>query len=144
MRLWTVHPRYLDTKGLLALWREGLLAQKVLENSTLGYRNHPQLRRFFSSSDPVAAIAVYLRVVFHEAIQRGYHFREEKIAPADFQGQISCTHGQLLYEWQHLREKLRHRDPNRYQATEGITEPEAHSLFRIVDGDVESWEIRRG
>jgi len=30
MRLWSLHPRYLDAKGLVALWREGLLAQKVL------------------------------------------------------------------------------------------------------------------
>lgn len=31
MRLWTLHPKYLDTKGLVALWREALLAQKVLQ-----------------------------------------------------------------------------------------------------------------
>jgi len=30
MRLWTIHPKYLDRQGLLALWREALLAQKVL------------------------------------------------------------------------------------------------------------------
>jgi hypothetical protein len=27
MRIWTVHPRYLDPKGLVAAWREALLAQ---------------------------------------------------------------------------------------------------------------------
>ncbi|WP_368086417.1 pyrimidine dimer DNA glycosylase/endonuclease V [Nitrosomonas sp. Nm34] len=26
MRLWSIHPKYLDAKGLLALWREGLQA----------------------------------------------------------------------------------------------------------------------
>ena len=30
MRLWSIHPKYLDRQGLLAVWREGLLAQKVL------------------------------------------------------------------------------------------------------------------
>jgi hypothetical protein len=30
MRLWSLHPSLLDRMGLLALWREGLLAQKVL------------------------------------------------------------------------------------------------------------------
>jgi len=25
MRLWTLHPKYLDARGLVALWREGLL-----------------------------------------------------------------------------------------------------------------------
>lgn len=141
MRLWTIHPRYLDTKGLLAAWREGLLAQKVLQNETVGYRKHPQLQRFLSSSDPAAAIATYLQGIYHEAVQRGYHFREDKIAVAEFEEQIPCTRGQLLYEWQHLREKLRQRDPNRYRGTENISEPEPHSLFKIIDGDVENWEV---
>ena len=29
MRLWSLHPRYLDRQGLTALWREGLLARAV-------------------------------------------------------------------------------------------------------------------
>jgi hypothetical protein len=37
MRLWTLHPRYLDSQGLVALWREGLLAQAVLRNRTRGF-----------------------------------------------------------------------------------------------------------
>lgn len=141
MRLWTVHPKYLDTKGLLAVWREGLLAQKVLQNLTVGYGDHPQLRRFLSTSDPPAAIATYLRCVYDESVRRGYYFQEEKIAPTEFQGQIACTRGQLLYEWGHLQEKLRERDPARYEATEGIEVPEGHPLFEIIDGEVESWEI---
>jgi hypothetical protein len=43
MRLWSLHPCHLDAKGLVALWREGLLAQKVQACETNGYRNHPQL-----------------------------------------------------------------------------------------------------
>jgi Pyrimidine dimer DNA glycosylase len=142
MRLWTVHPRYLDTKGLLAAWREGLLAQKVLQQQTVGYRNHPQLRRFIWSADPVAAIGAYLQGIYQEALQRGYRFQTEKIARADFPGQISCTRGQLLYEWEHLREKLRRRDAKRYKEIESLPEPEPHPLFQIVPGDVEDWEIR--
>ena len=142
MRLWTIHPRYLDTKGLLAVWREGLLAQKVLQNQTLGYRNHPQLKRFMHSPDAVGAIAAYLQVIFQEAVDRGYRFDEDKIGRAGFHGQITCTRGQLLYEWKHLREKLRQRDTIRYQAMETINEPEPHPLFHIIYGDVEGWEIR--
>ena len=144
MRLWTIHPRYLDTKGLLAVWREGLLAQQVLQNKTVGYRNHPQLKRFIASPDPVGAIATYLRGIFQEARQRGYQFNEGKIYRAEFRSQITRTRGQLLYEWNHLREKLKQRDPNLYQTTAGIHEPESHPLFYIVDGDVEDWEIRIG
>ena len=59
MRLWSIHPKYLDARGLVALWREGLLAQKVLKGETRGYINHPQLNRFNSKRDPIGAIGRY-------------------------------------------------------------------------------------
>jgi hypothetical protein len=34
MRLWSLHPKHLDRQGLLAVWREGLLAQEVLRGET--------------------------------------------------------------------------------------------------------------
>jgi hypothetical protein len=142
MRLWTIHPRYLDTKGLTAAWREGLLAQKVLQNQTTGYRHHPQLKRFLAASDPVGAIGMYLRGIYQEALRRGYRFRADKIAEAERDIQIPCTRGQLLYEWKLLREKLQRRDISRYQTIESILEPEPHPLFHIVAGDIEDWEIR--
>jgi hypothetical protein len=141
MRIWTIHPRYLDTRGLLAVWRETLLAQQVLKGKTTGYRNHPQLSRFKSATDPTGAIAKYLRAIYEEAAARGYSFSEDKIAHADFKGKISCTRGQLLYEWHHLKEKLRLRDARRYGEIKQIAEPEAHPLFRIVEGEVEAWEV---
>jgi Pyrimidine dimer DNA glycosylase len=144
MRIWTVHPRYLDTKGLLAAWREALLAQKVLMGETKGYRNHPQLERFKEQPNPVGAIAKYLRVVYDEAASRGYKFSVDKIAPSDATARIECTRGQLLYEWNHLREKLRLRDAGRYGEIKDIEEPKAHPIFKIIEGDVESWEIIKG
>ncbi len=144
MRLWTIHPQYLDAKGLLAAWREALLAQKVLQNKTIGYRNHPQLRRFKSSPNPVGAIAYYLRGIYSEAVNRGYNFSEDKINSAEFSGKIACTRGQLLCEWNHLKEKLRSRDAGRYRAVEGIGEPESHPIFNIIEGDIEEWEIIKG
>lgn len=143
MRLWSIHPRYLDTKGLLAVWREALLAQKVLRNQTRGYRSHPQLRRFHASPDAIGAIGMYLRGIHREAVQRGYHFRDDKINQAEFNEQLPCTRGQLFYEWNHLREKIKQRDTRRYQEMEAIQEPEPHPLFVIIDGDVEDWEIRK-
>lgn len=141
MRIWTVHPRHLDTKGLLAAWREALLAQKVLKGETKGYRNHPQLRRFRSQPDPVGAIAQYLRFLYVEAVVRGYKFDADKIETPDAGAEIRCPRGQLLYEWNHLKEKLRSRDAARYSEIEQIAEPEAHPMFRIVEGDVEDWEV---
>jgi hypothetical protein len=143
MRLWTLHPRYLDTKGLLAVWRESLLAQKVLQNQTVGYRNHPQLKRFIASPNPSGAIAVYLRGIYQEAAGRGYKFHEGKILPSEFQDTLLCTRGQLLYEWNHLQTKLKRRDLTRYAKMENVMVPESHPLFHIVEGDVEDWEIMK-
>jgi hypothetical protein len=85
---------------------------------------------------------MYLREIYREAIQRGYRFHADKIAESERDIQIPCTRGQLLYEWNHLREKLQRRATDRYWAIESILEPEPHPLFRIVEGDVEDWEIR--
>ena len=60
MRIWSVHPRYLDRQGLLACWRESLLAQAVLADATKGYQHHPQLERFREQPDPLVAIGAYL------------------------------------------------------------------------------------
>ena len=127
---------------MLAVWREGLLAQKVLQNQTKGYRYHPQLKRFLSSRDPRKAIGTYLLAVYQEANGRGYHFQRDKIIRAGFQGQIPCTRGQLLYEWNHLLMKLIRRAPERYEEWKKVEEPLPHPLFHIVEGEVEDWEIR--
>ena len=142
MRLWTMHPRFLDTKGLQAVWREGLLAQTVLQNQTAGDRNHPLLKRFRAAQDPVSAIGTYLQEIHREATRRGYQFSQDKIAQAGIDSQIPCTRGQLLYEWKHLLNKLRQRDADRYKEIEELREPQPHPLFHIIDGDIEDWEIR--
>ena len=142
MRLWTVHPRYLDPKGLVAAWREALLAQKVLVGATRGYRHHPQLARFQAQSDPLGTIATFLAGIADEAEIRGYHFDASKISRRRFSGQIPETSGQLLYEWQHLKSKLQARVPLIARKLKSITTPEPHPLFRIVPGDVRAWEKR--
>jgi hypothetical protein len=140
MRLWTVHPRFLDPKGLVAAWREALLAQKVLAGATKGYRHHPQLARFQAQTDPLAAIATFLVGLADEAQSRGYHFDASKISRRRFIGQIAETSGQLLYEWGHLRAKLRVRAPQMCIQLRNVTMPEPHPLFRMVPGDVRDWE----
>jgi len=140
MRLWTLHPRYLDAKGLVSAWREALLAQKVLEGATRGYRHHPQLTRFRSHRRPVQAMAAFLTSIAEEAEQRGYHFNTSKISGPKLSGQIEETRGQLLYEWAHLRAKLRTRAPDIYRQFRRIKTPEAHPLFRIVPGEIREWE----
>jgi hypothetical protein len=140
MRLWTLHPRYLDSKGLVAAWREALLAQKVLAGGTKGYRKHPQLVRFQRRPDPLAAMAAFLAGLAKEADRRGYHFDAAKILGRKFRGRIPETRGQLLYEWAHLGAKLRGRAPHLARRMRGIRAPQPHPLFRIVPGGVNPWE----
>lgn len=143
MRLWTIHPKHLDAKGLVALWREALLAQKVLQGLTRGYRHHPQLLRFRATPRPAAALASYLTVVHREAVRRGYRFDAGKIGATRWRGRIVETRGQLLYEWSHLQRKLKARDPARFRGNRSVVAPEPHPLFRIVPGEVQAWEKTR-
>ena len=140
MRLWSIHPKYLDAKGLVALWREGLLALAVLQGKTKGYTHHPQLLRFRETDRPVDAITVYLRHVFDESARRGYHFDPKKIQRAKSANLLNVTRGQILYELEHLRKKLRRRNPYAYTQLKNIVLPDVHPLFRHVPGDIEKWE----
>jgi len=141
LRLWSLHPRYLDAKGLVALWREALLAQAVLRGETKGYRHHPQLNRFRSAASPVGAIAAYLRAVHAEARRRGYRFDGKKIARTRAVRRIPAARGQLEYEWKHLRAKLRSRAPAWLAALGARPRPAPHPLFRVVRGGVADWEV---
>lgn len=140
MRLWSLHPRYLDRKGLLAVWREGLLARAVLMGQTKGYRNHPQLARFKAHVDPLAAINYYLEIIAGEAGQRGYHFNISKISCKLHPEQIGVTEGQLRFEKAHLQKKLMLRDPSRLALLALNEIVETHPLFFMVQGSVEPWE----
>jgi hypothetical protein len=142
MRLWSLHPKYLDARGLVALWREALLAQAVLRGKTRGYRKHPQLDRFRSEPSPVGAIAAYLREVLAESLVRGYRFDATKVSRARHAGLITVTQGQLEYEWDHLMTKLAVRDPALRKRLSSLSRPHLHPLFRIVAGPVEPWERR--
>ena len=141
MRVWSLHPRYLDARGLVALWREGLLAQAVLAGHTRGYTRHPQLVRFRDSSSPLETIATYLLAVHAEATCRGYHFDAGRVASPGGAESIAVTQGQLAYEWAHLKAKLRVRDPARLVGLEGPSPPEPHPLFHLVPGPVAPWEV---
>ena len=139
MRLWSLHPKHLDRQGLVALWREALLAQAVLRGETRGYRKHPQLARFEASPDPLSAIALYLAAIHDEAAARGYAFDARKIGAPTQRVRLAVTAGQLEYEWAHLMEKLRTRSPETYRTWVGHT-PAPHPLFDVVAGGIEPWE----
>jgi hypothetical protein len=140
VRLWSLHPQYLDSKGLVALWREGLLAQAVLSGLTRGYMRHPQLERFRDASDARAMIAAYLREVAAEAGRRGYRFDLSKIMADGDASPITVSNGQLHFEWRHLQSKLLLRDPDRHERQREIGEPTPHPMFTVITGPIASWE----
>lgn len=140
MRIWSLHPKYLDPSGLVALWREGLLAQAVLGGKTKGYTRHPQLVRFMEHPSPLGAIAAYLRIVLREAVTRGYHFDERKIGCSGASGRLEVTRGQLRFEWCHLMEKLRVRNPLWRGHLEAVMRPAPHPLFLVRPGRPAAWE----
>lgn len=144
MRIWTVHPKYLDSKGLVALWRETLLARAVLRGETTGYRHHPQLSRFQVQARPLSAINSYLRCLLEEAEFRGYDFDRRKVGPVRGIVKIKVSSGQLAYEWQHLRRKLKTRSPALYRQWCSLAVPDSHPLFTISAGPVEPWERKNG
>jgi hypothetical protein len=140
MRLWSIHPQYLDAKGLVALWREALLAQHVLAGTTRGYKHHPQLLRFKQQRNPLASLNAYLLAVYHESTKRGYTFDRTKIGTPRARKQISVTTGQLAFELEHLKRKLWKRDRKKFLEIVRLEKPEPHPLFVVVDGKIEEWE----
>jgi hypothetical protein len=142
MRLWTLHPRYLDARGLVAVWREALLARAVLRAKTRGYRHHPQLLRFRAHTQPRSAINAYLAAIHAEARARGYTFDRGKIGPVRRVHLIAATNAQVAHEWRHLMRKLSVRNPGLHRQWRNVRVPQCHPLFRSVRGPVERWERR--
>jgi len=144
MRLWSLHPKYLDNKGLVALWREALLAKAVLEEKTVGYKNHPQLNRFKESNNPLDQINNYLEHIYLESLQRGYKFNKDKFKQVPQDLPLTVTDKQIKYELGHLLAKLEIRDRAAYKNLSSQGEIVPHPLFQIIEGEVEDWEIVSG
>ena len=141
MRLWSLHPKYLDSKGLVALWRETLLAKNVLTGNTKGYKNHPQLIRFKAMERPVEAIDQYLAEIWEEATKRGYKFDKSKINWKINPQKMTVTDGQIRFEFEHLLRKLEIRDAILFQELKELEEMETIKMFEIIQGEIEKWEI---
>ncbi len=141
MRIWSLHPKYLDYKGLVALWRETLLAKHVIEGKTKGYLNHPQLNRFKTLYNPIDGINQYLSEVYFEACNRNYKFDKQKINWDFNKIQIKLTKGQLNYEVLHFLNKLKKRDNKLYNELKNNENFEPHTIFELTEGPIESWEI---
>lgn len=142
MRIWSIHPVYLDQLGLVALWRECLLAQQVLLGRTTGYKKHPQLLRFQQQHDPLAFLANYLHVICNTADALGYKFAREKITlPFEVSlDHIVVTRGQIAYEWQHFLRKAEMRSRHKFLLLKELKDIKEHPSFCVIDGDIAAWE----
>lgn len=140
MRLWSLDPKYLDAKGLVALWREGLLAKKVLQGKTKGYKNHPQLLRFKESNNPIKNINIFLTHVWEEANNRGYNFDFRKIKNYKSNDKLFVNDKQLEYEFGHLQNKLKIRDQNKFKENQKLFNNKTNKIFKKKKGPIESWE----
>ena len=140
MRIWSLHPKYLDSKGLVALWRETLLAKHVLEGKTKGYKNHPQLNRFKEMKSPVNSINHYLEFIYEEACLRNFNFDKSKIQIDGERILLPVTIGQIEYETNHLLGKLI-RDGEKLKELKSVEKVIPHPLFYVVKGEIEKWEI---
>ena len=143
MRIWSLHPEYLDRQGLVACWRESLLAQKVLAGKTVAYTRHPQLTRFRVLDDPLVGIGSYLRGLADEAGRRGYRFDVTRIVRSDRALTLTVTRGQLDVEASHLLAKLKERSPERVAGFPKPADLLPHPLFTVIPGPVADWERAR-
>lgn len=153
MRLWSLHPQYLDRKGLGGVWLEGFVGLKALSKERLGYSNHPQLERFKTHINPVGALAEYLEHIASEAIsKRGYNYNLGLLDPylqhyeLGYDKTIPVTQGQVHYEIEWLLDKLQNRGAT-LEAEMLLKDyhmigyqVKLHPMFHMVSGNVESWE----
>ena len=140
MRLWSLHPRYLDARGLVAVWREGLLARAVLRGTTRGYTRHPQLLRFRQHPSPSCAIDHYLAAILEEGRDRGYGFDARKVGRVRDRSRLIVTTGQLDFELAHLRAKIAARAPSELARLPDRSLVRAHPLFELSEGPAADWE----
>jgi hypothetical protein len=145
MRLWSINPMYLDSIGLVALWRESLLAKKVLQGKTIGYKQHPQLERFKNQKkdNSIKLIENYLFYIYLESKKRGFNFDKTKCRNHNLKKRINVNSGQLEFEVKHLQKKLVKRNKKKFVENKKLLTDEnilANNLFKIIPGEIESWE----
>lgn len=109
------------------------------------YYNHSQLQRFKECERPLDAIGRYLLEIYAEAEVRGYKFDSSKIRGKLTPIKLTVTKGQLEYEFKHLCRKVMKRDRDWFIKIKGQEFRDnytikANPIFKVVYGDIESWE----
>lgn len=153
MRLWTIHPKYLDGKRLTSQWKEGIqmmhIWKEIGENpepaKRLGYVSHPQVRRLsnllVADSGLISLLLhQHLTAVHEESVQRSYSFNKKLIddlAPdCKNAPKVYVTMGQVAYEFALMATK------NNEWSQKVAIDPYmlCNPIFQVVSGSIESWE----
>jgi hypothetical protein len=139
MRIWTVHPRYLDVKGFVALWRETLLGMETLKKHVkcqhyIPWYKHPQLAPFKAQSDPILYISNYLYLVLEESRRRNYNFDGSKLDAIPYCENlplIKASREVLVHEWLVCLGRYRVRSPKWFEEVKDISplEVDPHPLY---------------
>lgn len=147
MRIWSIHPKYLDTKRLTAQWREALLCKSILEGKTKSYTKHPQYLKLLKLKNPYQFINFFLLTIWEESQKRGYKYDKSKINLDEVKifdnVYLDVTIEQLKYEFCHMLQKMNNDDPQYlkniiFLKKEGII---SNPLFNSIDGNIMNFEI---
>lgn len=133
MRIWKVHPKYLDQKGLSGQWFEAIIAKNSLISKDGYWYNNPQMDIFKNSEDPIDAVNSYLEEVWVEGIRRGYKFKSEYFDDYCPLVTIPITHEDLYSDMNLLGDRVHKRDIDWYNdiwMTGMRVVP--HPLFKVI------------
>ena len=139
MRLWSLHPRYLDPQG----WSrcgETLLARKVLRGETRGYRHHPQLQRFREARDPQSAIDAYLPRSTPRRRRAATRSTRTSSMPTRARKDPGRARATRRARMGHLIAQARVAQPGAHVRWRELQRPRTHPSFRVVAGGVADWE----
>lgn len=132
MRLLSIHPKYLDKHALIALWREGLLAQKALSDGASVGKDSVHLVNFKNKANPVRAIGSYLSFVAAEGAKQGCRLNHERILHPNFDnGFMEADAEQMVVEFEQLKARLKMRDKPKFKTLKDMRKIEANPVFNL-------------
>lgn len=150
MRLWSLHPSYLDKQALQVCWADALQAleyykqerayMKGITNDLSPYF-YPCLDRFRMTGSPIAHITNYLHGLCDESERRNTPFGRAKLPEFTPGLRLKVTDGQIAREEKLLLLQLNRRKQTQLWMDLFVAEyVQPHPLFEIVSGPVEPWE----
>lgn len=149
MRLWSIHPKYLDNRSLMVFWNDAILAKSSILGKIDFHSPHFQRFKYIDNKEHV--LNVYMKEIFLEGSKRNLNFDKNQIEdifllPLLTSDLIDLTYGQLKFEFELLVDKFKSTNNNEaleFLMNSYIKDDQIESLvFHLTDGPMESWDIR--